>query len=152
MLFALRVTTGQERIVADMIRKKIKRDEIPIYAILTFDNLKGYIIVEAQDDTVVRTATYGLSHIRGLLSKELDISELDAMIEASKPKVMSINKGDTIEITSGPFKGERARVVKIDLSKEELTVELTEAAVPIPVTIKAKIAKLIEKSEEAETE
>jgi len=146
MLLALRVTTGQERIVADMLYKKSKKDNVPVYSILTFDNLKGYLIIEAEDETVVRKAIYGLSHIRGLLAKELDIKELDAMIEASKPQVMSINKNDIVEITSGPFKGERAKVIKIDLAKEELTVELTEAAVPIPVTIKANLVKLIEKA------
>ena len=150
MLFALRVTTGQERIVADMMYKKAKKDEIPIYSILTFDSLKGYIIVEAEDDITVRKAMYGLPHIRGLLTKPVDVSELDPMIEASKPQVMSLEKGDTVEINSGPFKGERAKIIKIDINKEELTVEPTEAAVPIPVTIKANLVKLIEKAHKPE--
>ncbi|MCD6549909.1 transcription elongation factor Spt5 [Candidatus Micrarchaeota archaeon] len=152
MLLALRVTTGQERIIADLIYKKAKKDNLPVYAVLAFDNLKGYIIVEAEDHETVRKASYGLPHIRGLLSKEITLKELDPMIEASKPKVMSIHKGDIIEIIGGPFKGERAKVIKVDKTKEELTVELTEAAVPIPVTIKANTVKLIEKAESAEEE
>jgi transcriptional antiterminator NusG len=52
-------------------------------------------------------------------------------------------KGDLIEITSGPFKGERAKVVRIDKEKEEVTVELVEVAVPIPVTIKMGTIKAL---------
>jgi len=58
--------------------------------------------------------------------------------------------GDTVEMVSGPFKGERAKVVKIDEAKDEVTVELVEVAVPIPVTVKTKMLKLFQKANAAE--
>jgi transcriptional antiterminator NusG len=53
--------------------------------------------------------------------------------------------GDLVEISSGPFKGERARIVQVDKEKEEVTVEFFEATVPIPVTVKSESVKVIQK-------
>ena len=50
-----------------------------------------------------------------------------------------------MELISGPFKGEKARVQQIDQTKEEITVELIEAMVPIPVTVKGDSVRVIEK-------
>jgi transcriptional antiterminator NusG len=54
-------------------------------------------------------------------------------------------EGDVIELIAGPFKGEKARVQKIDESKEEITVELFEAMVPIPVTVRGDHVRVLEK-------
>ena len=48
-------------------------------------------------------------------------------------------------MVNGPFKGEKARVQKIEEAKEEITVELIEAMVPIPVTVKGESIKVIGK-------
>ena len=62
-----------------------------------------------------------------------------------KPIISSIQKGSVVELVSGPFKGERARVVRLDESREEVVLELVEAAVPIPVTVKADQIRIIKK-------
>ena len=64
----------------------------------------------------------------------------------------SVNIQDIVELISGPFKGEKARVVRVDLKKEELTIELFEATVPIPVTIRGDSIKVIRKEEKDEGE
>ncbi len=148
MLYASRVTTGQEHVVADMLVKKIKKEGHPVKSIAVFDDLRGYIIIEAETEADIRKAIFGLPHIRGVLSKTIDISEIEGLIEAAKAPILSINKEDIVEVISGPFKGEKAKVMRVDKNKEELTVELTEAAVPIPVTIKADTVKVIKKAEE----
>ncbi|MEK6874670.1 MAG: transcription elongation factor Spt5, partial [Nanoarchaeota archaeon] len=56
---------------------------------------------------------------------------------------LSIQKGDIAEIISGPFKREKARVTRVDKVKEEVVVELLEAAVPIPLTLKMDAIKVI---------
>ena len=147
MLYASRVTTGQERVVAEMLVRKIKKEKHPIKAIAVFDDLRGYIIIEAESEADIRKAIFGLPHIRGVLPKTIGINEIDGLIEAAKPPILSINKEDIIEIISGPFKGEKAKVIRVDKNKEELTVELTEAAVPIPVTIKANTVKVLKKAD-----
>ena len=62
-----------------------------------------------------------------------------------EPIISSIQKGSIVELISGPFKGERAKVVRIDESREEVVLELIEAAVPIPVTVKADQIRIIQK-------
>jgi transcriptional antiterminator NusG len=59
--------------------------------------------------------------------------------------VSGIVEGDVVELVTGPFKGEKARVMKIDQAKEEITVELFEATVPIPVTVRGDNVRLIDK-------
>ena len=59
--------------------------------------------------------------------------------------VVGIVEGDLVELVNGPFKGEKARVQQIDQAKEEITVELIEAMVPIPVTVKGDSVRVIEK-------
>jgi transcriptional antiterminator NusG len=59
--------------------------------------------------------------------------------------VSGIVEGDIVELIAGPFKGEKARVQQIDENKEEITVELFEAMVPIPVTIRGDHVRVLEK-------
>ena len=146
MLYTYRLTAGQEKIVAEMLAKRIEKEKLPIYSIALFEDLKGYLIVEAQDEVTVRQAGLKIPHIRGLLSKNMELSALDSLIEAAKPAVMSFGKGDIVELVSGPFKGEKAKIIRIDENRETVTVELTDVAVPIPVTIKADIIKIHQKA------
>ena len=73
------------------------------------------------------------------------------MLEQVKIQV-NIQKNDIFEIISGPFKREKAKVTRIDQAKEEVIVELLEAAVPIPITVKLDAVKVIRREEEKENE
>ena len=50
---------------------------------------------------------------------------------------------DIAEIISGPFKREKAKIIRVDKLKEEVVVELLQAAVPIPITVKMDAVKVI---------
>lgn len=139
MIFIYRVTGGQELIVADLLEKKILKSKIPVKSIVLSPNLKGYVMVEG-DDFSVRQAANGIPQIKGVLRKEISIEEIRSLIE-SKPQKIELQKGSIVEITSGPFKGEKAKVMKFD--KDDVVVELVDVAVPIPVTIKSNTIKLI---------
>jgi transcriptional antiterminator NusG len=60
----------------------------------------------------------------------------------------NIRKNDIVELISGPFKREKAKVTRINKQKEEIVVELLEAAVPIPITVKMDAVKVIRREEE----
>jgi len=64
------------------------------------------------------------------------------LLEA-KPLMQSIKEGDKAEIISGPFKSEKCRILRVNTTKEEVTVELLEAAVKIPLTTKAENIRII---------
>jgi transcriptional antiterminator NusG len=71
------------------------------------------------------------------------------MLEQVKVE-MNIQKNDIVEIIAGPFKRENAKVTRIDKAKEEVVVELLEAAVPIPITVKMDSVKVIRRESEEE--
>ena len=73
------------------------------------------------------------------------------MLEQAKAQI-NIEKGDIVEIISGPFKRENARVSRIDQQKDEVIVELLEAAVPIPITVRIDSVKVIRRDKEEEEE
>ncbi|HLD59092.1 MAG TPA: transcription elongation factor Spt5 [archaeon] len=144
MLFSVRTTVGQESLVVDMLGRKVRDETLPVYSIAVIPGLKGYILIEAQDELNVRNAIAGTPHIKGsgIVKGAVDIKEIEALLE-SKPLMKSIKENDKIEIVSGAFKGEKARIMRVNDAKEEVVVELLEAAVKIPVTLKAENIRVI---------
>jgi len=69
------------------------------------------------------------------------------MLEQVKVE-MNVKKNDIVEVISGPFKRENAKVMRINQQKEEIVVELLEAAVPIPITVKMDAVKVIRREDE----
>jgi len=49
-----------------------------------------------------------------------------------------------VELISGPFKGEKAVVKRVDKAHEEITMELIEAMVPIPITVKGDNVRVLD--------
>ncbi|MFH1511222.1 MAG: transcription elongation factor Spt5, partial [Candidatus Woesearchaeota archaeon] len=85
---------------------------------------------------------FNVPYARGILPKEVDYAEIEHMLEQVKIE-LNIQKNDICEIISGPFKREKAKITRIDKTKEEVVVELLEAAVPIPITVKMDSIKVI---------
>lgn len=144
MLFAYRVTSGQEAIVADLLHEKVRKTKAPINALVVSPRLRGYLIVESPSDMEAKRLINNVPHVKGALTRAMQIEEIANLLE-SKPPEITLQKGDMVEITSGPFKGERAKIVRMDEEKDDVTVELVEVAVPIPVTIKLGIIRVLPK-------
>ncbi|MGV8176530.1 MAG: transcription elongation factor Spt5 [Candidatus Bilamarchaeaceae archaeon] len=149
MIYTIRVTTDQEKIVSEILLKKARAEKLPIFSILFVESIKGYLFIEAFDENTVIKLIQKTKHVKGIIRKPVKVEEIQNLITASKTQKLNIENGDIVEMVSGPFKGEKARVTKIDETKDELTVELLEVAVPIPVTIKTKMIKIFQKAEDA---
>ena len=145
MIFPVRTTVGQEQLVVDILSSKIAKEELNIYSIAVVPGLKGYILIEADNEVTLRRGITDTPHVKGsgIVKGAVNIEELSSLLE-SKPLMKSIQPGQTVEIVAGPFKGEKAKVTRVNSSKEEVTVELLEAAVKIPVTIKAENIKILQ--------
>ncbi len=151
-LFAVRTTIGQERNVADMMVARTEKDKFLIYSVMVPHDIHGYIMVEALNKTEIEKATKGVAHARGVVvGGEVAFADIEKFFEP-KSVVTKVDTGDVVELISGPFKGEKARVVRVDQKKEEITVELFEAMVPIPVTVKGDSIKVVQKEEAKEKE
>jgi transcriptional antiterminator NusG len=149
MIYTVRTTSGREHIVIDMIYNKVKSESLGVKSVVHPGELKGYIFIEGPEGEV-RKALQGIMHIKGLIEKPVSLEEIRHFFESKKTKIV-INKGDIVEIIGGPFKGEKGRIQRIDNVKDEVTVELLEASIPIPVTISIELVKLV-KREKKEAE
>jgi transcriptional antiterminator NusG len=71
-----------------------------------------------------------------------------------EPKVedIKIEVGDIVEMIGSTFKGEKAKVTRVDKQKGEVVVSLLGASVPIPVTVKIDNVKVIRREETEEKE
>jgi transcriptional antiterminator NusG len=54
-----------------------------------------------------------------------------------------LSEGDTVEVTAGPLKGITGKVIRIDRAKREVTVELSEAAFPLPISVSADQIRIV---------
>ncbi len=149
MYFVVKVTSGQERIAANMLQNKASKVDLPIYSIMVMEGMRGYIIIEAEDELSVRQFITREHNVKGMLNKPLVDEEINKLIQVRK-FAQDIEKGDTVEFTSGPFKGYKAKVLKVDDLKSDITVELQDVVVPIPITTKMNTAKVIQKAEKQE--
>ena len=55
--------------------------------------------------------------------------------------------GSFVEPTNGPFKGDKARITRIDEPSQEVVIELLEGVVPIPLTLKINQIKKYEEKQ-----
>jgi len=143
-ILALKTSIGHEKDVADGISARAKSGKSDISAILSPTNLRGYVLIEGMNTDRMRDAVKGVRKAHSFVDGEMNFEEIDHYL-APKPLVSGIMEGDVVELVAGPFKGEKARVQNIDEAKEEITVELFEAMVPIPVTVRGDHVRVLEK-------
>ena len=145
-ILVVKTSIGHEKIVAEAIAGRAKRRGAKVYSILSPATLRGYLLVETDDTDEFKNLIKGIPKVRGVVEGATLMSEISHFL-TPKPLVAGIVEGDIVELVSGPFKGEKARVQQIDEAKEEITVELFEALISIPVTVKGDCVRVIEKEE-----
>jgi len=150
-IFALRTTANREEQVLDFVSSNAKKKNIKVYSIIHPHDMRGYIFIEAETKDDAQMSYQGVPYAKGLLRAPVNYNEVEHMLEQAKIQV-NIQKNDIVEIISGPFKREKAKVTRIDTQKEEVVVELLESAVPIPITVKLDSVKVIRREEEKQEE
>ena len=149
-LYVIRTAIGRESQVMDFIASNAKR--VPgIYSLVFPHGMTGYILIEADSYDSIKNIAAGIPYVRGILRSPTKYEEIEHMLEF-KPETVDIHKGDIATIISGPFKGEKAKVTRVDLQKQQVVLELLQAAVPIPITLTLDSIKLAERAAEAAEE
>ena len=141
-LFAIRTTANREDQVMSFMTSNAQKKNLEVYSVIRPHGMRGYIFVEAATKIDAEQAAFNIPYARGVLPKEVQYSEIEHMLEQVK-KEINIQKNDIAEIISGPFKREKAKIIRVDKVKEEVVVELLQAAVPIPLTVKLDAVKVI---------
>jgi transcriptional antiterminator NusG len=149
MIFAVRTTAGQEKNVARLIATRVKAGELPIKAVLVPEILKGYVFIEADGPHFVDKVIAGIKHVRSRVPGTVSFSEVERYIIV-KPVIEEVDIGDVVEVMAGPFKGMRAKITRVDRTKEDVTLELLEATFTLPITVHADYVKPVEKAKEEE--
>lgn len=144
MIFTVRTTVGQEKVVIDMLYNKAKQDGLEVYSLVEMADLKGYILIETDSEKSAQILIHNVAQIKGgkVVPGNINIKEIAGILE-SRPLMSSIKPGQTVEIIMGPFKGSRAKVIRVNVAKEEVVIELYDATVKIPITIKAENIKIL---------
>lgn len=146
-MLTVRTTIGRENLVMSEIEERVRAHGYKIRALLHPEKMRGYVIIEGEENDI-KVVVNGLRHVNGLIQRPVALEQIKHFIEEKKGAAIELARGDIVEIIGGPFKHEKGKVTKVDEAKNEITVELLEAAVPIPVTIAADSVRLLEKSKD----
>ncbi len=148
-IYALRTTANREDQVMDFMISNVQKKKLNVYSLIRASGMRGYIFLEAETRSDAEQSAFNVPYARGILGGEINYSEIEHLLEQVK-KEINICKNDIVEIISGPFKREKAKVKRIDKSKEDVVLELLDSAVPIPITLKIDAIKVIRRESESE--
>lgn len=134
MILTARTTRGREKTAIEEIRSKIKTtSDLDIKAVFHPEELKGYVFIEGNENDIQQLSN-DIRHLRGIIDEEVGVEEIEKYLKEEEKEV-KIEAGDTVEVVGGAFKGEEAKVKRVDETNREVTIELLDAAVPIPTTV-----------------
>jgi len=149
MIFIIKVTTNKEERAMELVSERAEKKALDVFSVIRPHGLRGYIILEAVDRESAEEAVFNLPYIKGIIGKTLAYDEIKVMLEP-KAEDLRIEIGDIVEIIGQTFKGEKAKVTRVDKTKGEVVVSLLGASVPIPVTIKIDNVKVIRREDKEE--
>jgi transcriptional antiterminator NusG len=105
-----------------------------IHAALAPGQLDSYIIVEADGELPIKNAVADIPKAKKILPGKTSLAEVKSYLSPTS-QVEGVETGDIVEITGGPYKGQNARVKQINKGKNQVTVELHEEKIPLPVVV-----------------
>ena len=158
-LYILKTSIGQEQNVAKEIQARLsgtgslKDIQDEIYGVLSPHFMRGYIFVEASalhhvEKLIGRVgvSTTPMKNCRKVLDGESPLGDVLPYLEP-KAATSGSEEGSIVEIHGGAFRGQAARDNRGTESKEEVTVELFEAAVPVALTVRADQVRVTQRVE-----
>ena len=116
------------------------------YSPIKYDDYQSH--VRFVPGRVRKNITNALCYILIVKSlKILDKEKVDLFSENSIPKPKRPKLGQTVEMKSGPFRGEKGKIVHIDEHHNELTIELIGLDAldlwALPITVKEEQIRII---------
>ncbi|MDG6228947.1 MAG: transcription elongation factor Spt5 [Candidatus Thermoplasmatota archaeon] len=146
-IFSIKTQVGKEQNAADLLSSRAQKSNIEFPSILVTPELRGYVFVEGYDRERLKDVIKTISFARTVLEGDIPIGEIEHFLVPTSTTA-KISEGDVVEMIAGPFRGETAKVTHIDDTKEEITVELFESVVPIPITVRGEQVRVIKRKDE----
>jgi transcriptional antiterminator NusG len=131
-----------------------------IFSVLHPNNMRGYLFVESSalhhvEKLIGRSGGRDPSARRGITQTPLKNAKTVLPGEAPlldilpylEPKAVTagIEVGCIVEIVSGAFKGEKARVTSVSETKEEVSMELYEQPIPMTLNMRGDHVRVIDR-------
>lgn len=138
-LYTVQATSGRESDVADTI---LDNDDA-VYAALAPAEMKGYVFVEAERHTTVVNAISDIPSAQKVLDGQTSMAEIHHFLSPGSD-VDDIAQGDHVEITSGAYEGDTATIQTVNAAEEQVTVELDDAPVPIPIALRGDQVRVLD--------
>jgi len=151
MIFIIKVITNKEERATEMIADRAEKKALNVFSVSRPHGLRGYVLLEAEDRESAEEAVFNLPYVKGIIGKTIGYEEIKNMVEPSVTAI-SIKEGDIVEMIGATFKGEKAKVSRVDKQKEEVIINLLGAAVSFPVTVKLDNVKVIRREDEEDDE
>ena len=148
--YIVKTTSKHERTVADNIKEAIENEmtDVVVTAVVVPEDIKGYVFVESPEEHArIEELIETIAHATVVVKGETSMEEIKHFL-VPKPAVAGIDEGTIVELIAGPFKGEKAVVKRVDHTKEEITVELYDSIVPIPITVRGDNVRVIDKNQD----
>ncbi|MFW5704231.1 MAG: transcription elongation factor Spt5 [Nanoarchaeota archaeon] len=148
--YIVRTSAGKEEKFLDAIAKVIsKRENHGIYSLFAPETVRGYVFAEAENLQKVVDAVRGVPNNKGVIRSQVDFAELEKYFEKEGEQIV-VHERDIVEMIAGPFKGDRAKVVRVVPGKDEVIIEPLNMAVPIPITLSLDDIRVIEQNKKEE--
>jgi transcriptional antiterminator NusG len=154
--FAYKIREGQEVNVAlfidevihayERMQNRTEEQEEVIKSkpksLIVIPSMKGVILAETKNPRILEYVLSGQRHYRGRIFGTVKFEEIEPFIRP-KSVIEVLNVGDEIEVVSGPLRGSRGKVLRIDKTKNEVTFQPAEVSIPMPMTISMDAVKIV---------
>ena len=148
--YIIRTVPNKEDKFMDALEKVVsRREEHGIFSFFRPELVKGYIFVEALSLNKVVDAVRGVPNNKGVIKTPIMPNEFEKYFEKDGESV-NVNERDLVEIIAGPFKGDRAKVIRLVPGKDEVVIEPLDVPVPIPITLSIDDIRVTQESEKDE--
>jgi transcriptional antiterminator NusG len=150
--FIVRVAPGkEEKFLEAAYRLVSKKEDHGIYAMFSPELVKGYVFVEAEEQRKVVDALRGIPNNLGVLREAIKFSEISKYLEKEVEQII-VHERDIVEIVAGPFKGDKAKVIRIVPGKDEVIIEPLNMPVPIPITLSVSDIRVVKDKIDGESQ
>ncbi len=148
--YIIRTVPSKESRFIDSVGKMISTKEgHGIRSVFSPEAVKGYVFAECTNLSSLVDAIRSVPNNKGIIRTPISFEEISKYFEKEGESV-TVNERDIVEVVAGPFKGDRARVVRKVAGKEEVVIEPLNTPVPIPITLSVDDLRVIEPSEDKE--
>ena len=151
--YIIKVSVGkEEKLILDLQKVLKKNNEEDVYSVFSPKNIKGYIFAETINQQKLLDALRGLPNYKGVIRNPIKFEEVEKYFSTSK-EIIEVAERDIVQVISGAFRGERAKVTRLIAGKDEIVIEPLDTPVPIPITLNISDVRVIKdemKNEEGE--